>query len=88
MKDLFGKEIEYQPKNPVKGYAQPPGSCPSGETCRSCGHKIKRGRFWKCRLVRQTHGPGTDIRLKSAACSAWEKGDAQQNPLTPQPNPA
>jgi len=29
-------------------------------------------RPWKCGLVKATGGPGTDIRLKWAACSRWE----------------
>lgn len=29
-------------------------------------------RYWKCGLVKATGGPGTDIRLKWAACSRWE----------------
>lgn len=33
------------------------------------------GRFFKCQLVTMSSGPGTDIRLKSPACSQFEKGE-------------
>lgn len=62
--------------NAPKGYYKSPGSGPQGETCGSCGHACcHRGaskNYWKCDRVRPTHGPGTDIRLKAAACSGWE----------------
>jgi hypothetical protein len=65
---------------PAKGYAARPGSGPQGETCKSCSHKyaneMRSGRvFWKCSLQRHrwTGGRGSDILLKSPACSGWEK---------------
>lgn len=58
-----------------KGNAAPIGSGPQGETCKTCRHSyaVKFAKtYHKCRLVRATSGPGTDIRLKWAACSRWE----------------
>jgi len=86
MKDLFGTEIsdrealtnkpdKVKPGQP-RGKAAPQGTGPKGETCRTCDHSIRwnhHGRkYWKCDLVKRTHGPGTDIRLKWAACRYWE----------------
>ena len=47
----------------------------NGETCGSCGNSERlayhtRG-YWKCRLMPDTHGPGSDIRLKWPACTKW-----------------
>lgn len=63
-----------------KGYAKPPGSGPAGETCKGCKHyrvveSRARKTFRKCGRLEShwTHGPGTDILAKSAACSLWEK---------------
>lgn len=56
----------------------PPGRGPSGETCRTCRHKIATGygrrRYLKCGLVRRfwTHGAATDIRASWPACAKWE----------------
>lgn len=77
--DLFGVEIPDVPV-PIKGgYAKPPGSGPKGETCGSCEHytrvQVMSGRFFrKCGLMEAhwTHGPGSDIKMKSPACSLWE----------------
>jgi hypothetical protein len=82
--DLFGKPIalgslpaikqKHKPK--PNGYAKSPGSGPANETCKTCCHsyQIQSGSkaYWKCDLVKATGGPGTDIRLKSPACSMWE----------------
>lgn len=48
-----------------------------GETCGTCAHAhrtVSAGRkgFWKCALVKRTHGPGTDLRLKWPACWSWK----------------
>lgn len=62
-----------------KGYPRRPGSGPAGETCRTCAHHRATGagrkNYFKCFLLkfRWTHGPGTDIRLKSPACNLWQK---------------
>lgn len=88
MNDLFGVPVNEllepvhrdKPKKRYtpKGYATRPGSGPKGETCGTCefAKKVNGGRryYWKCWLVRQnwTSSYGTDIRLKSPACSRWE----------------
>lgn len=78
MRDLFGAESVERPdrRNLARGYAAPPGSGPEGESCRTCARAYSIDyhdkRYWKCALVKQTHGLGTDIRLKSPACSRWE----------------
>jgi hypothetical protein len=57
------------------GYAAQPGTGPSGETCKSCDHSYLKGgvsgRYWKCGLVKETGGKGTDIRSTAPACKMW-----------------
>lgn len=58
------------------GYARPPGTGPAGETCGSCRHFNPNGGgggggYFKCRLVQETFGPGTDIRKRAPACELW-----------------
>lgn len=63
-------------KNAARGNAAPIGSGPQGETCKTCIHSYSSemaSRYWKCDLVKATHSPKTDIRLKWASCSRWEK---------------
>lgn len=60
------------------GYAAPPGSGPTGETCRTCKHLVHKrmaGTYLKCELMRSvwTGGGGTDVKAKSPACSQWER---------------
>lgn len=62
------------------GYAALPGTGPEGETCGSCAHHVRTAwsrTYHKCGLnrVNWTHGPGSDIRVRSAACSRWEKSE-------------
>lgn len=63
------------------GYFMPPGTGPSGETCKTCKHLTGRGgvagRYLKCERARSkwTHGRKTDILAGSPACSGWEKPD-------------
>ena len=67
------------PDKPVKSrglYAALPGTGPAGETCRSCDHlsgKLQSRRYYKCELTRHlwTGGPGTDVKVRSPACSKW-----------------
>lgn len=67
-----------------KGHAGKPGSGPAGETCGSCRH-LARFRYsktyLKCRLLEKqwTHGPGTDVRAKDAACLKWEAIEKSEN---------
>ena len=89
MRDLFGNEITVEESKVIerkgkrktlpKGNAAPIGSGPDCETCGSCKYAYRSGSprkvYYKCRLVQPTIGIGTDIRLKWAACSRWEKGD-------------
>lgn len=83
--DLFGNEIAAEeafgppgPKHKVSGYAATPGSGPEGSTCGNCQHAARidyhNKRFIKCGVIahRWTHGPGTDIRLKTPGCKFWE----------------
>lgn len=83
-RDIFGNEVSIKfgdgtPKknrDTPRGNASPIGSGPAGETCRTCAHSYCyecAKRYWKCDLVKPTHSPKTDIRLKWAACSQWEK---------------
>lgn len=83
--NLFGWDQPMRPPEKVKakrgqpkGNASPIGSGPVGETCRTCAHArcVKYAKtYHKCALVKATGGPGTDIRLKWAACSQWKKKD-------------
>lgn len=77
-KDLFGVEAaEPSPRKPgqANGYAARPGTGPAGETCGTCKNACytqpSKKRFYKCKVIkhRWTSGPGTDIKLKSPACS-------------------
>lgn len=59
-----------------KGYAAEPGTGPAKETCGSCKHHIVKrfaNNYHKCNLVAYTGGAGTDIRVRSPACSKWER---------------
>lgn len=62
-----------------RGYADHPGTGPEGETCKSCKHSYHGGTghksFPKCALTRRCHTSGrrTDILMRAAACSKWEK---------------
>lgn len=62
----------------ANGYARVPGSGPKGETCKTCVHSCATGgyrkTYYKCAVIkhRWTHGPGTDILIKSPACSMWK----------------
>lgn len=88
MRDLLGNEISNEEalrilkrKTPQpRGYAQPPGSGPKGETCKTCKHiaRIRCSKTYiKCRLLEAgwTHGPGTDIKAKAPACRLWEPAE-------------
>ena len=84
-RDLFGEcpvnnpAIDRKRKNTQpRGYGGIPGTRPSGETCGSCRfHVINRmaKNYHKCELARArwTGGAGSDIRVRAAACSRWER---------------
>lgn len=81
MTDLFADMPEHAaPDKPVKQrglYAALPGTGPAGETCRTCGnlngHTMSR-RYYKCLLTRAkwTGGAGSDVKVRSPACSKWK----------------
>ena len=80
-KDLFGGEPKAAGKRSyaARGYARPPGSGPSGETCKTCEHcTATSGGNWKgykCAVIkhRWNHSPATDIALRSLACERWQQ---------------
>jgi hypothetical protein len=84
---LFGWDEPMQPRakaktGQAKGSAAPIGSGPKDETCKSCRHAYARRfakTYWKCDLVKETGGPGSDIRLKWKACARWK---AKQETIT------
>lgn len=61
--------------------AAPIGTGPEGETCRTCKHlariRYHDKNYLKCGLMEHhwTHGPGSDIRAKYAACREWKAED-------------
>ena len=59
------------------GHRGSPGAGPAGETCNTCDHvRVTPGtqkRYYKCGIGNVTRGPGTDIRLKDAACEFWKE---------------
>lgn len=63
-----------------RGYAAPPGTGPTGETCKTCKHIYRNQQakvYLKCALTRAcwTGGGKTDIRARAPACSKWEKAE-------------
>lgn len=78
--DFFGGEPD-KPRGKhyvePRGYAAPPGTGPAGETCGTCKWSASYVRYAKCRhplrKFKNTHGKATDIRMRSPACSKWEK---------------
>ncbi len=78
--DHMGREKPRRKPTPKNGYAGTPGCGPKGETCGSCTYlegRFPEGgsrKFKKCYLSRHrwTHGPGSDILVKSPACEKWE----------------
>lgn len=52
------------------------GAGSAGETCRTCAFAVSSGnagKYKKCGKQHITHGPGTDIRMKDAACRLFEQ---------------
>lgn len=48
------------------------------ETCGNCAHmKVKRysGTYFKCGLLKDANGPGSDVRKKWPACVSWKAKD-------------
>lgn len=49
-----------------------------GATCGNCKHLFKRRMsrsYLKCDLMKNTFGPGTDLRIKWRGCVKWEAKD-------------
>ena len=92
MKGLFDFEVEEPPARdsrgrlPTKkqGHFANPGTGPKGETCGTClhlvRHQLSSKAVFKCALARSiwTHGPGSDIRCKDAACGGWRADEAER----------
>lgn len=83
--DLFGA-ANTTFSGSLKAYAASPGSGPPGKTCADCDHSYvparpnPRKRFWKCDLVAETSGQGTDIRARTAACRFFKEINQEGNP--------
>ena len=89
--DLFGEKVYARTPTEIKrdrrransrprGHAAPPGSGPDGDTCGSCGHIYyfeRSKRYYKCGLVKPTHGSATDLRKRDLACSRWVPQEGQ-----------
>ena len=81
MKNLFGDEVSdialKMSKRTDKRHPCSSGTGPKGETCGTCGHRVKvryHGKAYnKCGVLKGywTHGPGTDLKCKDEACSMW-----------------
>lgn len=51
--------------------------------CKDCQHLVSytaNRKYYKCECYGNTHGPGTDWRLKWTACSLIDKSKADINP--------
>jgi hypothetical protein len=76
--NIFGEKIILERKTPTpKGYPARPGTGPSGETCGSCNNLYRKRMsktYPKCLLLKHcwTGGAGSDVRVRSPACSFWE----------------
>ncbi len=76
--NCYGDPITIKGPEPgaPKGYAGIPGTGPAGESCGSCAHLRCRRlakNYHKC-FLRQAHwtgGRGTDVLVRSPACSKW-----------------
>lgn len=77
--DLFGNPVQEDSRRATRlsGYPARPGTGPEGKTCRDCAHyrsvNYRAKRYRKCALLEHawTHGPGTDIKASSPACSLF-----------------
>lgn len=88
MISLFGEEIPDVAPKPAtgkkSGHFASPGTGPKDETCGTCQHAVRiqlsSKSIYKCQLARRcwTHGPGSDIRLKDAACGGWRAAEPER----------
>jgi hypothetical protein len=96
MLDLFGEPITEawpEPKGLKKKRSDPiptggvalAGTGPSGETCGTCNHAMRKRLHKKnvykcgCNVPHWTHGRKTDILLKTPACIYWSPKWVQEN---------
>ena len=49
---------------------------PEDKKCRHCVNAVKMRKWWKCRLVRVSSSPGSDLRLKWRACQFFRDESA------------
>jgi hypothetical protein len=52
------------------------GPDPMGRTCAYCKYLYARRHsrvYWKCKLRKETNGPGSDHRKKWPACGRYER---------------
>lgn len=80
--DLFDIGPRKRPSK-LRGYYLTPGSGPAGETCGTCKHHAVlqyANNYHKCLRVREgwTSGYGTDILVRSPACSGWELEEGEE----------
>jgi hypothetical protein len=79
--DMFGNEVTVPVRGKhyvePRGYWNKPGTGPAGETCGSCRWIDRHRRWAKCGKARVIHtgGRGTDILVRSPACSGWEANE-------------
>ena len=75
--DFFDGSVK--PKRYKKdAYCGNPGQGPKGQTCKTCKHLISHTmakKYFKCDLVMWTHGPATDVRVRTPACQFWESNN-------------
>lgn len=61
------------------------GAGPEGKTCGACSHLLAIHHhdkmYYKCEMVRLTHGPGSDFRKKWLACGKFVEGKAKEYDL-------
>lgn len=75
--DPTAKETAPGPRLGHLATPAPVGSGPDGETCKTCrfAERIRwhDKTYHKCKLMEKywTHGGGTDIKLRWAACKSW-----------------
>ncbi len=89
---LFGGSAPAKSQAPMRstrpgGYADRPGTGPVGESCGTCANcRAKRGAkktFYKCALMLAawTCGRGTDVLVRSPACSKWVAGQPRSTAI-------
>jgi hypothetical protein len=83
MTDAERKRMRRRASERPRGHAMPSGTGPTGETCGSCRHLVRRQwskTYLKCGLNQAawTHGSRSDVRARDAACSKWAALAAEQ----------